>query len=238
MLQPATLRDAEARGAERWRSPLDVLVVAAYGLILPPAVLAWPRHGCLNIHASLLPRWRGAAPIQRAILAGDRTTGITSCRWTRAWTPGRSSTVVDVPIAPRETAGTLTAKLAGAGAAAIVAALDAARARRARCAATPQPADGVTYAAKIGARRRGDRLDASRRSRSTGRSRASIPSPGAFTRLGRRPVKVWAAEPVAGADARRARDHRSRSAPTAIDVACGEERAAPCAPCSRRAASA
>src|SRR5512138_2764406 len=74
--QPATLRDPAARAAVVG-VPLDVLVVAAYGLILPPEVLAWPAHGCPNIHASLLPRWRGAAPIQRAIEAGDTETGIT-----------------------------------------------------------------------------------------------------------------------------------------------------------------
>ena len=109
-----------------------MLVVAAYGLILPQAVLDWPRHGCLNIHASLLPRWRGAAPIQRAIQAGDAATGITIMQMD-AGPRHRAdrSTRVDVPIAPRETAGTLHDKLAGRRArSAIVAALGAARARR------------------------------------------------------------------------------------------------------------
>src|SRR5512139_2169927 len=76
VVQPPTLKTVEGRDAVR-ACPLDVLVVAAYGLILPPAVLAWPRFGCLNIHASLLPRWRGAAPVQRAIEAGDACTGVT-----------------------------------------------------------------------------------------------------------------------------------------------------------------
>src|SRR6185436_16666978 len=74
--QPSSLAATEAQGLLVGQE-LDVLVVAAYGLILPPAILGWPRHGCINVHASLLPRWRGAAPIQRALLAGDAETGIT-----------------------------------------------------------------------------------------------------------------------------------------------------------------
>jgi methionyl-tRNA formyltransferase len=76
VLEPATLKTAEAMG-ELIGIPIDVLGVAAYGLILPPTALAWPRHGAINVHASLLPRWRGAAPIQRALLAGDAETGVT-----------------------------------------------------------------------------------------------------------------------------------------------------------------
>ena len=92
--QPRSLRldgkypdEAEVARAALQAAAPDVLVVAAYGLILPPWVLDWPRLGCLNIHASLLPRWRGAAPIHRAIEAGDAETGVPSCRWTPAWTP-------------------------------------------------------------------------------------------------------------------------------------------------------
>src|SRR5690606_31957225 len=103
--------------------PLDVLVVAAYGLILPPPVLAWPRHGCLNVHASRLPRWRGAAPIVRAIEAGDSTTAVTIMQMDAGLDTGPMIEVVEVPIRDRETAGTLGDRLAEEGAKAIVAVL-------------------------------------------------------------------------------------------------------------------
>ena len=154
--------------------PLDVLVVAAYGLILPQAVLDWPRHGCLNIHASLLPRWRGAAPIARAIEAGDAATGITIMQMDAGLDTGPMIRRESVPIAPRDTAGTLHDRLAAVGAR-----LD----RRRRCArssetarwtATPQPARGVTYAAEDRPRRSGDRLDGRVPPRSTGKIRALV----------------------------------------------------------------
>ncbi len=119
VLQPATLKTDEAR-APLLAVPLDVLVVAAYGLILPPAVLSWPRYGCLNIHASALPRWRGAAPIQRAIAAGDTATGVTIMQMDAGLDTGAMVELVPVPIDPRETAATLHDKLAAAGAAAVV----------------------------------------------------------------------------------------------------------------------
>ncbi|NDP43922.1 MAG: methionyl-tRNA formyltransferase, partial [Aromatoleum sp.] len=116
--QPPTLETVEAQAAAV-TVPLDVLVVAAYGLILPPPILAWPRRGCLNIHASLLPRWRGAAPIQRALLAGDRETGITIMQMDAGLDTGPMLDTIRLPIAPRETAGTLDSRLAAAGARAI-----------------------------------------------------------------------------------------------------------------------
>jgi len=193
VLQPVTLKSPEGR-ADALAVRIDVLVVAAYGLILPPAVLAWPRHGSINIHASKLPRWRGAAPIQRALLAGDARTGVTVMRMDEGLDTGPMIHVVDVPIAPRETAGTLTAKLAATGAAAIVTVLER-LARDGGLDALPQPADGVTYAAKIG--REDALLDWSQPAVALDRAvRAFDPVPGAFTSYLGQPVKVWAAEPL------------------------------------------
>ncbi len=160
VLQPATLK-TEADRAPLLAVPLDVLVVAAYGLILPPAILAWPRHGCLNIHASKLPRWRGAAPIPRAIEAGDASTGVTIMRMDEGLDTGPMVDVVDVPIRERETAGTLHDRLAEAGAAAILEALSrlARRGRRVDAAARR----GRELRREDRPARRGDRLDASRR---------------------------------------------------------------------------
>jgi methionyl-tRNA formyltransferase len=117
--QPATLRSAAAQQGLQG-VPLDVLVVAAYGLILPGAVLGWPRHGGLNVHASLLPRWRGGAPVQRALLAGDRTTGITIMQMDEGLDTGPMIEAMSLPIGPDDTAGSLTEGLAALGAAAIV----------------------------------------------------------------------------------------------------------------------
>ena len=145
--EPATLARVETC-APILANPLDVLVVAAYGLILPPAVLAWPRHGCINVHASLLPRWRGAAPIQRALLAGDAETGVTLMQMDAGLDTGPMLDSVRVPIGPRDTAATLEHKLAAQGAHCLVAHL---RRLAAGTAGPPvaQPADGATYAAKI-----------------------------------------------------------------------------------------
>ena len=147
VLQPVSLK-TESGCAEARAIPLDVLVVAAYGLILPPAVLAWPRHGALNIHASKLPRWRGAAPIQRAIMAGDTMTGVTVMQMDAGLDTGAVVDAVEFPISLRETAGSLTAKLAAMGATIIVSTLER-LARGGPVPATSQPAEGVTYAAKI-----------------------------------------------------------------------------------------
>src|SRR2546426_133025 len=111
VLQPSSLK-SEAECAPIVAIPLDILVVVAYGLILPPSMLEWPREGCINIHASLLPRWRGAAPIQRALLAGDRGTGITLMWMDEGLDTGPIIARHPVPIAARETAGTLHGKLA------------------------------------------------------------------------------------------------------------------------------
>src|SRR5436190_2153870 len=137
----AAAKDALAAAAP------DVIVVAAYGLILPPWLLALPRHGCLNIHASLLPRWRGAAPIQRAIEAGDDVTGVTIMQMDAGLDTGPMLLAEAVAIGADESAGALQARLAALGADLIVRALGALR--DGALAATPQPEKGVTYAAKI-----------------------------------------------------------------------------------------
>jgi methionyl-tRNA formyltransferase len=146
VLQPPTLRDekvqAQLRAAES-----DVMVVVAYGLILPRAVLNIPRHGCFNIHASLLPRWRGAAPIQRALLAGDRETGITIIKMDEGLDTGPMLLKERFPIADEDTAQSLHDKLAALGAHAIVTALR--RLEQGSLEGEPQDPAQATYAAKL-----------------------------------------------------------------------------------------
>ncbi len=181
--QPRTLRDPALH--ERLRAlDVDALVVAAYGLILPPEVLAIPRHGCLNIHASLLPRWRGAAPIQRAIEAGDAETGITIMRMDEGLDTGPMLLALAEPIHADDTGGRLHDRLAALGARAIVQALDALRAGTLR--ARPQPGAGVTYAHKLA---RADAfIDwAEPAQRIVDRVRAFDPVPGATAQLERMP---------------------------------------------------
>jgi methionyl-tRNA formyltransferase len=193
--QPVTLRAEEA--VARLRSyAADLMVVAAYGLILPPAVLEAPRLGCWNIHASLLPRWRGAAPIQRAILAGDAGTGITIMQMDAGLDTGPMLLVRPLPIGARENAGALHDRLAALGAEAVVAAIDEWQAGR--LAPVPQPADGATYAPKI--RKEEARIDWTAPAPAVDRLvRAFNPWPVAETRWQDRQLRVWAAEPVATA---------------------------------------
>ncbi len=147
VLTPATLRTEEA--AETVRSlNADAAVVVAYGLILPKAILDAPRLGCFNVHASLLPRWRGAAPIARAIIAGDTETGVTIMQMDEGLDTGAVAMVDRTPITPDMTAGDLHDVLARLGAALMTRALAAAE--RGLLALTPQGQAGVTYAAKIG----------------------------------------------------------------------------------------
>ncbi len=146
VFQPVTLKSTEAQ-ARIAAVNADVMIVAAYGLILPQAALEIPNRGCINIHASLLPRWRGAAPIQRAILAGDQETGITIMQMEAGLDTGPMLLVGKMPIAPDDTAATLHDKLAAQGAKLIVEAL--AKLEKNELPATPQPSAGVTYAEKI-----------------------------------------------------------------------------------------
>lgn len=142
----ATLRTAEAQ-AEFRAFDADVAVVAAYGLILPPAVLAAPKLGCLNIHASLLPRWRGAAPVQRAIMAGDAETGVDLMRMEEGLDTGPVAREIRTPIRASDTAGDLTEILAALGAKLIAEGLPDLAAGRLDF--RPQNSEGVTYARKI-----------------------------------------------------------------------------------------
>jgi methionyl-tRNA formyltransferase len=170
---PLTLRAAEAQAAFA-ALDLDVAVVAAYGLILPPPILAAPRQGCLNIHASLLPRWRGAAPIQRAILAGDEVTGVTIMRMEAGLDTGPMLLNRETVIGEKD-AGALAKELAAIGAEAIVTTL----AQLGTIPEIRQPKDGVTYASKIdkGEARLDFALPADQISRVV---RAFSPRPGAF----------------------------------------------------------
>jgi methionyl-tRNA formyltransferase len=210
-LQPSAVkRLAESRGLslyqpERLKDPAthaplsvaaenaDIMVVAAYGLILPQAVLDLPKRGCINIHASLLPRWRGAAPIQRAIAAGDATTGVTIMKMDAGLDTGAMLLGEALPIDAVDTAATLHDKLAVLGARLIVEAL----ARFDSLQSVAQPAEGVTYATKIAKseaaidwRRPAFELDR--------QVRAFNPFPGASATLDDTPLKIWRAAPVAG----------------------------------------
>ena len=170
---------------------LDAAVVAAYGLILPQAVLDAPARGCLNVHASLLPRWRGAAPIQRAILAGDAETGVTIMQMERGLDTGPMWRDACTPIAGKS-AGALTAELGAMGAALMVAVLQDADA-----APVPQPDDGVTYAHKID--KVEARLDWSHAAVDVERMvRAFDPAPGAWFEVHGERVKLLEAEVVDG----------------------------------------
>ena len=192
--QPPTLKDLEAQ--ERLRAAAaDVIVVAAYGLILPPAILALPRLGCLNIHTSLLPRWRGAAPIQRALLAGDGDTGITIIQMDAGLDTGAMLLKKNIPIAADDTAQTLRDKLAPLGAEAIVEALDLLRQKR----LAPEAQDDTlaTYAAKLS--KDEARVNWHRPAVEIARAvRAYNPYPAAFTMLFGESLKLWAASAIAG----------------------------------------
>ena len=174
---------------------VDAAVVAAYGLILPPQILAGPRLGCLNVHASLLPRWRGAAPIQRAVLAGDKETGITIMQMDEGLDTGSILAQEAIPIGRDTTAAELTAKLAVLGGRLMLATLDGIS--RSQITPRPQPREGATYARKID--REEARLDWRRPSVDLERRvRAFNPSPGAFFEAGAERIRVHAAVELPG----------------------------------------
>jgi methionyl-tRNA formyltransferase len=217
VLQPSSLK-SEAERARIIAIPLDVLVVAAYGLILPKAILEWPARGCINIHASLLPRWRGAAPIQRALLAGDRETGVTLMRMDQGLDTGPIIACHGVTIAARETAGSLHDKLAAVGARAIVGALS--ELRRGGCLrAEAQPEAGATYATKLDPDE--TVIDWSASADAIDRSvRAFDPAPGAQTTLAGATLKICEASPLPGRFG--APGVVARAEAAGIVVACGE----------------
>lgn len=176
------LKDADA----------DVMVVAAYGLILPQDVLDTPRHGCLNIHASLLPRWRGAAPIQRAIEAGDAETGVCIMQMDIGLDTGNVVSEHRYAIAPTDTANEVHDALTAIGAAAIVADLQRLQAEG-RLNSTPQPEEGVTYAQKLS--KEEAKIDWNESAETIARKiRAFNPVPAAWIEFDGKPMKIWAAE--------------------------------------------
>ena len=215
VFQPPTLKDDAAQ--QRLRDVgADAMIVAAYGLILPQAVLDTPRLGCINIHASLLPRWRGAAPIQRALLAGDRETGVCIMQMDAGLDTGAVLHRASLPIDDDDTAASLHDKLADLGARLIVEAL-----ANSPLTPTAQPDQGATYAAKI------DKaeawldwlLPASQLARQV---RAFNPFPGAAARVGGNPLTVWRAE-VESVDGIQAEPGTVLAADKAgIVVACGQ----------------
>ena len=192
LLQPVSLKSAAIEEQLQAITP-DIMIVAAYGLILPATLLQIPRYGCINIHASLLPRWRGAAPIQRAILAGDQETGITIMQMDSGLDTGAILSRHAVTIAPDETAATLHDKLAILGGTSIVATLQDLIGEKLK--SIPQTETGVSYAAKISKLEAAIdwTLDASHIERMI---RAFNPYPGALTGLVGNPLKIWQASMV------------------------------------------
>ncbi|MBK1703120.1 methionyl-tRNA formyltransferase [Halochromatium glycolicum] len=209
---PATIEQLRGLNA-------DIMIVAAYGLILPPAALASPRLGCINIHASLLPHWRGAAPIQRALLAGDEATGISLMQMEAGLDTGPVYATQRTRIAPRETGGSLHDRLAAIGAKLLLDKLPEIMAGQLTPA--PQDAGQATYAAKL--EKDEAPIDWSQSAEVIDRRiRAFNPWPVAQTRWGGETLRIWEAVPLEGDDT-----HNSppgsilRSGPDGIDVATG-----------------
>jgi methionyl-tRNA formyltransferase len=191
VFQPLSLKDAGAQARVR-EIGADVMVVAAYGLILPQAVLDMPRFGCINIHASLLPRWRGAAPIQRAILAGDAETGVCIMQMEAGLDTGPVLLRGTLPIGANDTAGDVHDRLATLGGQLVVDCL-----ARLPMPAEPQPEAGVTYASKL--EKSEAAIDWRRPAAEVDRLiRAFNPFPGAQAALEGNGIKVWRARPVEG----------------------------------------
>lgn len=216
ILQPATLKDEGSVVALEALRP-DIMIVAAYGLILPQSVLDIPRMGCLNVHASLLPRWRGAAPIQAAILAGDDESGVCLMAMEAGLDTGPVFVCRAMAIGERETAGELHDRLAAAGSELLVQHLDEIIAGK--LAAKPQEDDLATYAPKV---KPADAMldwhepaiDLVRR------VRAFNPVPGAWFMIGDERIKCWAAQSQAGVDA--PAGTVIAAGPDGIDISCGE----------------
>jgi len=222
VVQPATLRDPAVQQALAALEP-DLMVVVAYGLLLPPSVLAIPRLGCINVHASLLPRWRGAAPIQRAILAGDSQTGVCIMRMEKGLDTGPVYLARTTEVAPRETGGTLHDRLSVLGAEALLHALP--EILSGTIEPSPQDHALATYAAKLS--KEEALIDWSAPALHIDRQvRAFDPWPVAETRLAGEPLRIWAALPLPPSEPRA----RTTAAPglvvatskAGIDVATGD----------------
>jgi methionyl-tRNA formyltransferase len=204
-------------------TPHDVMVVAAYGLILPSTVLSIPKHGCLNIHGSLLPRWRGAAPIHRAIEAGDIETGITIMQMDEGLDTGAMISMEKVAISEHATTASLHDELAHLGAKMIVEALE--KLKSAPLPSTPQGEDGVCYAEKISKQEAA--LDFQQSAIMLSRKiRALNPFPGAIATLDDTVIKLWQAQAVTPAQALSAQSGQiiDANAEQGIQIACDEGR--------------
>jgi methionyl-tRNA formyltransferase len=213
VLQPQTLRD-DAIIARLRAARADAIIVVAYGLLLPPSLLAIGRHGAINVHASLLPRWRGAAPIQRTLLAGDLETGVSIMQMDEALDTGPLFAKRRAAIAADDDFGTLHDRLALLGAEALVETLAEIAAGRGE--AAPQAQAGVTQAPKV--QKSETRLDWRRPAVELERTlRAFRPAPGAFTHLGGEPIKLWRSRVVAGTGA----PGSVLRSDNALHVACG-----------------
>lgn len=219
--QPVTLKEGEAQ-AQLKALEADIMVVVAYGLLLPQAVLDIPRLGCLNVHASLLPRWRGAAPIQRAIEAGDGQSGVTIMQMDAGLDTGPMLLTRTTPIDADTTGGTLHDRLATLGGEAIVEALDALAGTGLE--AVPQPASGVTYAAKLS--KAEAELDFREPAKAlAARIQAFNPWPVAWTTLGDDTLRLWRASVGQSRpdDPQAAPGTLLPAAPDALRVACGSQ---------------
>jgi methionyl-tRNA formyltransferase len=218
VLQPESLKTELARDALRALQP-DLMVVVAYGLLLPQSILDIPRHGCWNVHASLLPRWRGAAPIQRAIEAGDTKTGACLMQMEKGLDTGPVLLHQSIDIAPDETAGQLHDRLAQLGAQTLADGLGLLRAGM-RPVPQPQPAEGATYARKL--EKSEARLDWSQPAEVLARKvRAFDPWPIAEAELAGENVRVHRAHAVEG-DGSATPGTVLRATRDGIDIACGE----------------
>ncbi len=217
VFQPENFKSAQAREALRALQP-DLMVVVAYGLILPQSVLDIPRLGCWNVHASLLPRWRGAAPIQRALEAGDTETGVCLMQMERGLDTGPVLLSLSTPISPEDTGGSLHDRLAALGAEVLADGLKLVRAGM-RPVPQPQPAEGVTYAHKLD--KAEARLDWTRPAHElANRVRAFDPWPVAEAELAGERVRIHAAKAL---DIDSGREPGTVLAATrdGLDVACG-----------------
>ena len=214
--QPGTLRDHDAQAAvDAFRA--DLMIVVAYGLILPPAVLAMPRLGCINVHASLLPRWRGAAPIQRAILAGDRETGVCLMQMDSGLDTGPVLASATCPIEPDDTGGRLHDRLSVMGAQLLKENLD--RIARGELESRVQDDSQASYADKL--EKAEAMIDWSISAEQIARQvRAFNPWPVAETRYSGRQLRIWEARPVAMAT-QQPPGMALAAGKAGIDVACG-----------------
>jgi len=223
--QPISLRldgkypDVAREAHELLRNtPHDIMIVAAYGLILPRSVLDIPRLGCLNIHGSLLPRWRGAAPIHRAIEAGDSETGITIMQMEEGLDTGPMLLMEALPITDTDTTGSLHDKLAALGAKMIVDAVQ--KLEQGELPATPQPDEGANYAAKIS--KEEAVLDFTQSAEVLARKiRAFNPFPGASAQFGGVTVKLWQAQVMNEETAAAPGSILAANAHDGVKVACG-----------------